>query len=605
MGRLYDLLHSLVGDTKRTKADIEAVQNSIQNLSDTNAELKSDLANGNVGDASIKTKKLEGVVYTKSINLVSANTTNQTIISDNTIADSSAYKLHEQYIPITNGQTIYRLNTNGGALIGFYDENKNPIAQSIYGRIGLTTQSSWTFDIPSSIKYIRIADSNATANEQVWSFTQVSEYTPYGDTIDMTNNPLYSELDEKKVDYVKKYERTVISETNINFSTYDNKTISSNGNLSDYTGYATSDYIDLTNVTGIYRYGTTVKFGMTPYAYYDENKNLISRVPATGDAGGTDYEIVEYNGKQVTWLPINENAKYMRIVWQKSRPYTYVVIKQTTEISYDMPYITVKDCKILPLYGKTIVNFGDSIFGNFRDTNTSTDKSISKMIEEKTGAIVYNCGFGGCRMATHSNYWDAFSMHSIADSIASETWTVQENALVSGASALPAYFVETVELLKTIDFSEVDIITIGYGTNDYAGNVFVHGTEASFAEEWNYFKGALRYSIRTILNKYPHIKIVVISPCWRWFIADGVYSYSSDDDNSKNTRNYKLTDYVDMCETVCKEYHIPYIDTYYSLGFNEFTHLEYFPASDGTHPNQNGRQLRADRIIAQLLSLVN
>ena len=45
MGRLYDLLHSLVGDTKRTKADIEAVQNSIQNLSDTNAELKSDLVN--------------------------------------------------------------------------------------------------------------------------------------------------------------------------------------------------------------------------------------------------------------------------------------------------------------------------------------------------------------------------------------------------------------------------------------------------------------------------------------------------------------------------------------------------------------------------------
>ena len=146
---------------------------------------------------------------------------------------------------------------------------------------------------------------------------------------------------------------------------------------------------------------------------------------------------------------------------------------------------------------------------------------------------------------------------------------------------------------------------IGYGTNDYAGNVFVNGTEASFPLEWNYFKGALKYSIRTILNKYPHIKIVIVSPCWRWFDDGGNYAYSSDDDQSKNTRNYKLTDYVDVCKSVCEEYHIPYIDTYYTLGFNEYTHLEYFPSTDGTHPNQKGRQLRADRITGQLLSLLN
>ena len=63
------------------------------------------------------------------------------------------------------------------------------------------------------------------------------------------------------------------------------------------------------------------------------------------------------------------------------------------------------------LSNKKIVNFGDSIFGNYRDTSED-DKSISKMIAEQTDSICYNVGFGGCRMATHSNYWDAFSMHS-------------------------------------------------------------------------------------------------------------------------------------------------------------------------------------------------
>jgi lysophospholipase L1-like esterase len=166
---------------------------------------------------------------------------------------------------------------------------------------------------------------------------------------------------------------------------------------------------------------------------------------------------------------------------------------------------------------------------------------------------------------------------------------------------MPSYFAATLDMLKNIDFSEIDYITIGYGTNDYTGDVWLDYREG--LEEYQYFKGALKYSIRTILNTYPNNKIVVISPCWRWFIEDNNYSYSSDDEQSKNNRDLYLTDYVDACEAVCKELHIPYIDTYYTLGFNEYTHLAYFPPFDGTHMNQAGRQLRADRIEGQLNAL--
>ena len=341
-------------------------------------------------------------------------------------------------------------------------------------------------------------------------------------------------------------------------------------------------------------------FALWAYAFYDENKSLLGFKPTT-----TDYTIETYDGKQVTWLDIDDypNAKYIRITLQPSRPYTYYSVADRSTYKFDVPHITVNNIEPLKFYGKTIVNFGDSLFGNFRDTNDTTDKSISKMIADATGATVYNCGFGGCRMAVHSQYWKAFSMYALSDAITTGVWTDQDAAIAAAPSGMPSYFVDTLALLKTIDFSKVDYITIGYGTNDYTGNVFITGQEATFANEWDYFKGALRYSIRTILNKYPNIRIIVISPCWRWFIENGAYSYSSDDQQSKNTRDYMLTDYIDACKEVCEEYHIPYIDTYKTLGFNEYTHLAYFPSTDGTHMNQSGRQLRADRIVGQMNSL--
>ena len=97
--------------------------------------------------------------------------------------------------------------------------------------------------------------------------------------------------------------------------------------------------------------------------------------------------------------------------------------------------------------------------------------------------------------------------------------------------------------------------------------------------------------------------MIVITPCWRWFLTDGEYAYSSDDSESINTRGYYLYDYVDAIVDICNKYHVSYVDTYYTLGLNEYTHLTYFPSTDGTHLNQLGRQLRADRIVGQMQSL--
>lgn len=423
---------------------------------------------------------------------------------------------------------------------------------------------------------------------------QAADAKVVGDAIEEVRESLSTTLPTLS----KSQEAAFIEETVIDFPNVGVIGDTSGNLIPTQTAYLTTDFIPLDNVTAIYRTGTTTKFTLWRYAFYDANKACLGIVADT-----EDYEIESYNGKQVTWLTLSTypTAKYIRISripYGSARPYIYYKVTSTAVYKYNVPHITIDNIEPLKFVGKKIVNFGDSIFGNFRDTNDITDKSISKMIADATGATVYNCGFGGCRMGYHSQYWRAFSMYALADAIATNTWNDQDAAIAAQVSGMPAYFADTLALLKSIDFDEIDYITIGYGTNDYAGNAFID--YASGLEEYQYFKGALEYSIRKILTAFPHIRIIVISPCWRWFLENGIYAYSSDDEQSKNTRNLMLPDYVDACKVVCNKLHIPYIDTYYTLGFNEYTHIQYFPASDGTHPNQNGRQLRADRIIGQM-----
>ena len=383
----------------------------------------------------------------------------------------------------------------------------------------------------------------------------------------------------------------------------------STGLISTNTSYEIAEIFvsDLHKVFLWYTLATIMSYA--PVAYYDINDTYISGQSVTF---ASDDDKDEYDGHKGLFYTIPSNAYKARFDLYKSR----LIRTRFWDVDQDPNPIEVTiplyKKNVNPLYGKMIVNFGDSIFGNFRDTNDTTDKSISKMIADATGATVYNAGFGGCRMALHSVPWNNFSMYKLADSIASGDWTAQTDAIANNPGTFPTYFSETVTMLQGLDFSKVDYITIGYGVNDFMGNVFIKSTDASFSHEYDYFEGALRYSIRTILNAYPNLKIIVITPCWKWYPdANGAYSYCTDDPQAENTRHYTLPDYVKAIIKVCEEYHVPYIDTYYTLGFNPYSYTAYFTVkgidgatvSDGTHPKQNGRQLRADRIVGQLCSL--
>ncbi len=245
------------------------------------------------------------------------------------------------------------------------------------------------------------------------------------------------------------------------------------------------------------------------------------------------------------------------------------------------------------LKGKVIVNFGDSIFGNFR-----APEDISTYLAELTGAATYNVGFGGCRMSEHSlKHFDRFGMYRLADAVTTRDFALQDEAFSYEpiGEGLPGYFKGSLEILKSIDFSKVDIITIAYGTNDFTGGRY---PESDDKYDSKTFGGALRYSLEKLMKAFPHIKIAVCSPTYRfWRDKDGNVT---NDSNDMRYSNGTLPDFVAKTAEVAKEYGVLYIDNYNGSGISKENRDLCFSERDGTHPMPYGRKLIAENLAKEL-----
>lgn len=234
----------------------------------------------------------------------------------------------------------------------------------------------------------------------------------------------------------------------------------------------------------------------------------------------------------------------------------------------------------LPLRGKTIVCFGDSLFGMY-----TGDSSAPAYVAEYTGATVYNVGFSGCRMSRHPYIgYNEFCMYALADAVASGDWSLQEANAASGSANFP----DQLTILKGIDFSDVDAIVIHYGTNDFTaggGGVAIDNTDNP--KDTTTVCGALRYSIETLLTAYPKLQIFVSVPAFRT-------------DVTTNSSGKGLTEYVDAIADTAKEYNLPVIDSYYGLGINKVNAATFL--ADGVHHNIEGRKRFGEYIGAKLIS---
>ena len=260
----------------------------------------------------------------------------------------------------------------------------------------------------------------------------------------------------------------------------------------------------------------------------------------------------------------------------------------------ESPVIPYTPTEPVSLKGKTILNFGDSIFGNYKSPN-----DISSRLAYLTKATVYNVAFGGCQMSTHrESQYNAFSMCTLADAIAQNDWTVQDTAMARQDWTPNVTYAGHLASLKDVDFKEVDIITIAYGTNDFTAKRAIASDDPYDIAT---FQGALRYSIETIHSAYPDIEIILCTPTYRFWMDKENNNAFLYDSNTREIEGQRLTDFVQATKEIAAEYNLNCIDNYNDSGISPDNRTDCFSATDGTHPNKTGIKMIADRMANFLL----
>ncbi len=258
--------------------------------------------------------------------------------------------------------------------------------------------------------------------------------------------------------------------------------------------------------------------------------------------------------------------------------------RTTANGSFDgVPWIPMHRVN-LPLFNKNLVLLGDSMteFG-------------SQHVElwKRTGANTTKLGFGGTRMAVHSNpYYAEFSFFKIAKAIKDNDFTTLiETADTMHDLGIDEYQ-DIVANLVAVDWTKVDYITVMYMYNDYAGANPI-GTQGSY--DTSTFIGAFNQGIKDILETYPHIKIYVFSEHW----TDS--TLFPDVDVNTNSLGLYFRDYVATLKEACERLHIPFFDMFGKSGINKYTKGTYISA-DGVHPNTKGYELLGLKMSNALVS---
>jgi lysophospholipase L1-like esterase len=244
------------------------------------------------------------------------------------------------------------------------------------------------------------------------------------------------------------------------------------------------------------------------------------------------------------------------------------------------------------LSGKTMVAIGDSVteFGHYPE-----------VIEKHTGMIVHNLGFKGTRLAYHPHSaYDEFSPTKLIDAIITRDFSEQDAAIQEDRNYSQA-FIDHYQHLKTIDFNEVDIASLLIGTNDYMGNgagVVSLGQATDSTRQT--FSGALNYFVTALLDAFPHLKLVLITPTWRINHPDLGGESAATQPNAKG--DY-LVDFVDTIKHLGQQHELPTLDLYRNSGLNEDNHAAYFV--DEVHPNEEGYERIGNAISKFLLETYN
>lgn len=220
-----------------------------------------------------------------------------------------------------------------------------------------------------------------------------------------------------------------------------------------------------------------------------------------------------------------------------------------------------------------IVVFGDSIWNEARGTD-----GISEQVMEQLDVEIYNCAIGGTTAAVDGDVpereeWDS---RSFGGMVYVARGIIDADELMPNDAAC--------EVIKQVDFNEVDYVIVSYGLNDYFSDITIYPQE--YYDKASYV-GALRYGIHRLQESFPQLEIILTSPTYcEWF---------------KGERQFELGRYVECARGVAQEMDVHFLDMYHALGKNPEEKMEYL--SDGVHLTSEGRALYANSVIEYLKQL--
>lgn len=277
---------------------------------------------------------------------------------------------------------------------------------------------------------------------------------------------------------------------------------------------------------------------------------------------------------------INEDVGYIK---EKLKTAAESIIEYAKYVAELRTYV--------PLLGKKVLMLGDSIIGN-----DQTD-GVPSFLAEYSGATVYNGGLGGSCMAVRTNGTEnlCFDLPNLLAAATSGNWTTQETqAPITAKANVFKYFPSTINMLKNLNFAELDVITLAYGTNDWAR---AEHTLASV-------KAALEGAIDTIQTNYPKVRILVITPIWRYFGGN-----TDGDNETRYGEGYTLKEWSKKIEEIAIDKRISVLNAYENLPLSRNNAATYFDTAntddglDHTHLNAEGNKMYAHIINGKLNSI--
>lgn len=304
----------------------------------------------------------------------------------------------------------------------------------------------------------------------------------------------------------------------------------------------------------------------------DENavhENIMSVVEETKEEASETFsveeDVVEVQGESLTKL--NDDVSLYEEKEQEYLP-KQTISNQVADASIsDNNLSENKEDKI------QIVVFGDSIWGDGRGTD-----GISEQVMEQMNVQIYNCAIGGTTAAVdgESTDRDEWTSRSFNGMVYIARDMIDEDELIPNDAAC--------EVIKNVDFNEIDYVIVSYGLNDYFSDIPIY--PQTYYDMTSYV-GALRHGIHKLKKSYPHLEIILTSPTYcEWF---------------KGERQFELGAYVEAARGVAEEMDAYLLDMYHAFGKNPEEKMEYL--SDGVHLNSEGRRLYAISVMDCLKEL--